>query len=235
MKGKLIVIDGGDGSGKTVQSLLLRDYLKKNHLPVSYFDFPQYDGFYGQIVARFLSGEFGGLDQVSPYLTALVFALDRATVSKKISKHLKKGNYIVCNRYATSNFVYQGAKILHQQDRDKFNKWVFDLEYKIQKLPKEDIVIYLFVPWQIGSVLSKQKGKKKYLSDKSNDIHEDNGVYRKKVEKLYLENSKKNKHWLKINCVRNGNLLNKQAIHAQIIAILKQKKIISKYTDLTKS
>jgi len=84
-KGKLIVIDGGDGSGKATQSALLKSYLEKHGKRVKYMDFPRYyNSFHGRVVGRFLTGEFGALDQVSPYLAALAYALDRASAKEEM-------------------------------------------------------------------------------------------------------------------------------------------------------
>src|SRR3990167_8453524 len=162
-KGKLIVIDGGDGSGKTIQAKLLLGYFKTNKLPAKYFDFPQYESFYGKTVAKFLRGEFGNIDQVSPYLASLAYALDRASAKNEMEFLLKKGGYIIANRYATSNIAHQGAKFFSIKEREHYLKWVYELEYKIHRIPKEDIVIYLYVPWQIGSKLTENRKKRKYL------------------------------------------------------------------------
>src|SRR3989344_2308491 len=110
-KGKIIVIEGGDGSGKATQSKLLIEYLEKNSIPHAYLDFPNYSSFYGKLVGKFLRGEFGDLDSVSPYLASLTFALDRLSSKDTIENHLKAGKIVVMNRYATSNMAHQGSKI----------------------------------------------------------------------------------------------------------------------------
>ncbi|MBI3619717.1 nucleoside 2-deoxyribosyltransferase [Candidatus Roizmanbacteria bacterium] len=170
-KGKLIVIDGGDGSGKTTQAGLLVTYLKSHHIPVRYFDFPQYyHTFHGKTVARFLRGEFGALDAVSPYLASLAYALDRASVKDQMVDFLTKGGYIIANRYATSNFAHQGSKFPNEAAQKEFINWDTELEYKIHKIPKEDLVIYLHVPWRVGAKLTGKraarlsKGKRKRYS-----------------------------------------------------------------------
>lgn len=92
MKGKFIVIEGVDGSGKETQAKLLVKHLENIGTPVMYLDFPQYDGFYGQIIAKYLRGEFGQIAQISPYLVSIVYALDRSTVREKFNHLLKKGS-----------------------------------------------------------------------------------------------------------------------------------------------
>ncbi|MCS7093363.1 MAG: hypothetical protein NZL96_02980 [Patescibacteria group bacterium] len=226
-KGKLIVIDGSDGSGKTLQSHLLIDYLKKRRYPVKYFDFPQYyKTFHGQTVAKFLRGEFGKIDEVSPYLASLAYALDRVSVKNEMEYFLNKGGIIICNRYATSSLAHQGAKFLVKKKREEFLKWLYDLEYKTHKIPKEDLVVYLNVPWKKTLQLSRKKNNRDYLQGKK-DIAEADLVHRQRSEQMYLELCQRNRHWVKITCVdKENNLLAPETIHEKIIVLLKTRKII---------
>lgn len=225
-RGKLIVIEGSDGSGKKTQSELLVNFLKERKLPVKYMDFPQYyPSFHGKTVAKFLRGEFGELNEVSPYLASLAYSLDRASVKEQMESFLEKGGLIVANRYATSNIAHQGAKFEDEKEKDKFMRWIDELEYKVHKIPREDIVVYLYVPWQIGVELSKKRGEGKYLEGKE-DIHEKDLKYRQEVEKMYLDLANKNKHWIKINCVENGVLLSINDVHNKVLEELKNNKII---------
>lgn len=226
-KGKLIVIDGGDGSGKTTQAKLLIEELKKNKLPVKYVDFPRYyTSFHGRTVAKFLRGEFGELNQVSPYLASLAYALDRASVKEEMEQFLQSGGYIIANRYATSNMAHQGAKFKDSKKRDEYLKWVYELEYKVHKIPKEDIVIYLYVPWRTGFELTKHKGMRQYLKGKSSDIHEKDLEYRQSTEEMYLALAKKYKHWVTIDCIDHEKLLPPDAIQKKIQDTLSRKKIL---------
>jgi len=215
-KGKLIVIDGGDGSGKTTQAELLVSYFKAKKIPVKYMDFPQYyHSFHGKTVAKFLRGEFGKIDEVSPYLSSLAYALDRASVKQEMDDYLSRGGVIVANRYATSNMAHQSAKFTNEKDRKEYLKWIYELEYKIHRIPKEDMVIYLHVPWKVGFSLSLQKGVRKYLKGKD-DIAEKDLKHRMETEKMYLLLAKKYKHWKVIDCMKNNQLLSKEEIHNQI-------------------
>lgn len=226
-KGKLIVIEGGDGSGKTVQTALLLEYLKKQRIQVKHLDFPQYyHSFHGKTVAKFLRGEFGKIDQVSPYLASLAYALDRLSVKEETENFLLKGGYIIANRYATTNIAYQAAKFTQTKDREEFIKWVYQLEYTVNRIPKENIVIYLAVPWKLGIKLTAKKGARKYLSGNIKDIHEIDTQFRQKVEKMYLELAKRYKHWVIVNCLENKKLLNPQQIHKKVVAVLQSKKIL---------
>jgi dTMP kinase len=223
-KGVLIVIDGGDGSGKATQATFLIQKLKEKKIPVKYFDFPRYyQSFHGQTVARFLRGEFGTIDQVSPYLASLAYALDRASAKQEMDDFLKKGGIIITNRYVSSSMAYQGAKFNSKNEQKEFLKWIYDLEYKVHRLPKENLVIYLYVPWQIGYQLTLTKEKRRYLKGQALDIHEKDMAYRQKVEVMYLDLAKRNKHWEVVNCVENNQILPKEVIHQKIIELLAKK------------
>ncbi|MBI4999856.1 hypothetical protein HZB97_03765, partial [Candidatus Gottesmanbacteria bacterium] len=229
-KGKLVIVEGSDGSGKATQTELLVDYLKKKKIPVKAMDFPRYySSFHGKIVGRFLNGEFGKIDQVSPYLASLAYALDRAAAREEMEDWLGRGGLIVSNRYVTSNMAHQGAK-LPQEKRDEFVKWVDELEYKVHKIPREDLVIYLYVPWKIGLELTKKKGERGYV--KGLDIAEADIKHRQKAEKMYLWLAKTRKNWVKIDClpagrqVADSKIRPKQEIHQEILKVLKENGIL---------
>lgn len=222
-KGKLIVIEGADGSGKTTQAKLLVEHLKKKKLPVKYFDFPRYyTSFHGKTVGQYLRGEFGSLDTVSPYLVSLAYALDRASAKEEMDEFLELGGVIVCNRYATSTMAHQTARFKTEKERSAFLKWAYELEYKIHKIPKEDVVIYLSVPWQTRVTLTKKKDKRKYLQGKSSDIMESDTVHRIESERIYQQLARANSHWITISCCVKGKIISPQTIHQKVIAVLQK-------------
>lgn len=221
-KGKLIVVDGGDGSGKSTQAQLLVKYLKDKGFKVKYYDFPRYySSFHGRLVGRFLAGEFGSLDSVSPYLASLAYALDRTSVKEEMEDWLDKGGIIVCNRYVTSNMAHQSAK-LSEEKREEFIKWIDELEYRQHKMPRPDLVIYLYVPWQIGLRLTAKKADVRgYV--KGFDIAEKDLKHRQEAEKMYLYLAKAQKNWVKIDCVKEGKILPIDKIHKRIVEIVNSK------------
>ncbi len=224
-QGKLIVFEGGDGSGKGTQSKLLIEYLNSRNIPYAYLDFPQYDSFYGKIVAQFLRGEFGNLDEVSPYLAALTFALDRYAVKEDILNKLNEGNVIVANRYVTSNIAHQGSKFTNDTERNTFIKWVEDLEYGYHGLPHEDLVIYLRMPSDISADLTRQKGERSYLGDKT-DIQEEDENYRTVTHDMYTALAERSDHWIIIDCMKHGTIRSKEDIHTEVIEVLQNRNII---------
>jgi len=224
-KGKLVVIDGGNGSGKTTQAKMLVEYLTKQKIPTKYLDFPQYySSFHGKTVAKFLRGEFGAIDEVSPYLASLAYALDRASIKREMEDFLINGGYIIANRYATSSMGHQAAKITNEKEKKEFLKWLYELEYKVHKIPKENLVIYLYVPWQVGMKLSENKGERAYLKNQV-DIEEADIKNRIETEKMFINLAKSNKHWVLIDCMNKDKILTPGEIHKKIINVLKQRRI----------
>ena len=226
-KGKLIVIDGADGSGKQTQGMLLVDYLKKQGRKVKYFDFPRYySSFHGRVVGRFLSGEFGKINEVSPYLISLAYAVDRASAKEEMDDWLEKGGIIISNRYATSSMAHQAAKVLPEKKKELV-EWLDELEYRVHKIPREDMVIYLHVPWKITRELVQKKSKREYLAGKKLDIAEANLKHQIESEKMYLWLCQNRKNWVKINCLdKAGKMRTREQIHREIVKVLKTKGII---------
>ena len=225
--GKLIVIDGTDGSGKGTQTEMLLKYLDEKKIKNKYIDFPRYyTSFHGQMVGRYLSGEFGSLESSSPYLTSLFYAMDRLTARDEIVDWLEEGNTVVANRYTTSSMAFQTARI-DKDKREEFLKWLYEMEYKEHKLPKEDIVIFLYVPVEISQKLIEQKAKRDYTKGQKKDINEANVSYQKEVLELYLELSKKYPHWEVIKCVDSqGKLLSIPVVQKKIVVVLKKHGIV---------
>lgn len=220
-RGKLIVIDGLDGSGKKTQNDLLIEKLKKNKKNAVFFDFPQYDKFYGKIVARYLNGELGKLDDINPYLISFAYAMDRASARDKISDALKQGKIVLCNRYVCANMAYQSAKFKTKKEQDEYAGWDEELEYVQNKMPIPDLVIYLYVPYKISQTLvdKKESVQREYVNGKKRDLHEENKNFLQKVEARYLELTKEKK-WNKIDCFINGKLLDIETVSEKIWEIV---------------
>ncbi|MBN2422407.1 dTMP kinase [Candidatus Woesearchaeota archaeon] len=216
MQGKLIVIEGNDSSGKRTQADLLIKQLSEKGYEVEQADFPQYyTGFFGKLIARYLRGEFGRINQISPYLSSLLYAQDRAEAKPNIERWLKQGKIIVSNRYVPSNKAYGSAKFSSEEKKNLFLDWIDELEYKINKIPKPDLVIYLHVPLEITQKWIKTKESREYLDGKKKDIHEKDRTYLKKVESAYLELVKTN-NWIRIDCFENDEILDKEKIAEKV-------------------
>ncbi|MDO8618854.1 MAG: dTMP kinase [Candidatus Daviesbacteria bacterium] len=218
-KEKFIVIEGTDGAGKTTQIKLLEKALKKIKKSYKVIDFPRYkDNEYGKLIFRYLLGEFGKLEQVSPYLASLPYAGDRLLAKPEIEKWLKQGQLVIANRYASANKGHMSAK-LPVSERKQFVDWLNNLEYKINEIPREDLVILLFLDPKLAQ---KNINTRARLAD----IHEKDFNYQKKVAKAFLELSKSEKNWVVVNCAKNGKMKKPQEIHEEISGILKRKNIL---------
>ncbi len=226
-KGKFIVLEGTDGSGKATQLKLLADFLKTQGYKVKQIHFPQYyTSFFGELAGRFLQGEFGGIAGVSPYLASLTYAGDRFEAKERIRGWLDQGRFVISDRYVGSNMAHQTAK-LPEKEQLKFLRFLEKMEYEVFEIPKEDIVIFLSVPMNIGQKLIDNKGKRKYLGGKKRDIHEADLSHQKKSSEAYLRLTKRYPYWVKIDCCdRRGNLQKPEEIHRLVYQVLKKRKII---------
>lgn len=224
MKGNFIVIEGVDGSGKETQAKLLVEFFQKKGTPVLYVDFPQYEGFFGKLVAAYLRGEYGAVGQTSPFLVSIIYALDRSSIRDKIQTFLDQGGVVVANRYVPSNIAHQAANIANQLKQKEFIDWVTQLEYEELKLPREDIVVYLSLPWEIGMGRSEEKlngdSHHHYLEGKA-DIHEESKEHRQKTSEIYQQLQEKFDHWHRIVCTDStGTQRPIKQIHEEILSLL---------------
>ncbi|MFH1705418.1 MAG: hypothetical protein ABH867_00755 [Patescibacteria group bacterium] len=225
--GKLIVIDGADGSGKATQSKLLVEFLRKKGEKVKFIDFPRYySSFHGKVVSRYLKGEFGQLNQVDPHLASLTYALDRLTAKEELEDWLKKGNLVVANRYTSANMAHQTGRV-EKSKRKEFLNWLIEMEYKVHKLPKEDLVIFLHLPFKMGQKLVDRKGSRGYRGSKKRDLHEASDQHLRNAEKMYLYLAERFSHWVKIDCLnKKGKILSRGKIHKKILAALQSKGVL---------
>ena len=164
-RGKLIAIEGIDGSGKRTQVDLLAKALAARGHSVYSTGFPQYDSWFGGMVGRFLNGELGQLDSVDPHFTALLYAGDRFEAKPKLETALNAGQIVLADRYIASNLAHQTARVASEKRAD-FLAWIEHLEYSIYGLPRESLILYLRVPPAQAQMLVKQKASRSYTSAK---------------------------------------------------------------------
>lgn len=215
MTGKLITIEGIDGSGKGTQSQLLLEKLKQAGKKVKMYSFPAYEQtFFGREVGAFLRGEFGSIDQVHPKLASVLFASDRLEQKPDLLADLNAGYYVVCDRYVESNMGHQAAKF-PEQERVAFIDWLEELEYQVNGLPKPDITFFLDVPLSVSKELVLKKKQRSYTDEKE-DIHEAAHGYLEKVYQVYQYLNQKNQ-WCRILCVDNEVIRSIEAINNELL------------------
>jgi dTMP kinase len=216
-RGKFLVIEGIDGSGKRTQLDLLARALAARGHDLSQVSFPNYDGFFGKLVARFLNGEFGSLDSVDPHFAALLYAGDRLESKPVLESALAPGKILLSDRYIASNLAHQGSRVPAAR-RDEFLAWLRRLEYEIYGLPHEDLVIYLRVPVAYAHQLVASKNARDY-TDKKHDIQEADLAHLEAASRVYDELSRQ-PHWLRIECfdAAKNTLRSPESIHTEILS-----------------
>jgi dTMP kinase len=186
-KGKFIVIDGTDGSGKATQTKILVKRLQNMGKKVHMEDFPQYGKKSAGPVEEYLNGLYGTADELGAYIPSMFYAVDRFAASDRIRGYLDKGYIVISNRYVSASMAHQGGKIKNSAQRRKYFKWLFDLEYNFFKIPKPDINLVLHVPAKISAKLILKKGPRFYIGNKRKDIHEKDMNHLMAAEKTFLE------------------------------------------------
>ncbi len=224
-KGRFIVIDGTDGSGKATQVEILSKRLKKDGHKVKLVDFPEYySNFFGKFIGHCLTEQYYNFLQVHPKIASVLYAADRFESKDKIQKWIKEGYIVIANRYVSANQIHQGGKIKNSSKRAAFIKWLDEMEYEVFKIPRPDVVFYLNLSMPYIKKLIKDRNKKmsrEYVGKKK-DIVEGN------VE--YLENSRKSALWLaktqpnyiQIDCTNGDGILPRESIHEMIYANIKK-------------
>jgi dTMP kinase len=221
-RGKFIVFEGIDGSGKRTQLQLLSAELTKRGIAHEHIDFPQYQGFFGHLIADYLNGKFGTLPAVDPHFSALLYAGDRLESKPKLAAALGAGKILLADRYIASNLAHQGARVPAEKHQE-FMNWLTRLEYEIYGLPKEDAVIYLQVPAAEAHNLIEKKGARDYTA-KSKDLHEADVSHLAAASDVYTELAKQ-PHWITIRCVgaEKNQLRSPQEICRDVYAQLESK------------
>ena len=213
MQGKLIVITGIDGSGKTVQTKLLCERLLKEGYPVVTTDFPQYGKtFFADMVTKYLRGEFGSADSVSPYMAAILYAGDRWECKEQIDAWLREEKIVVSNRYVCDNMAHQGGKICSSAEKEKFFQWLEKLEHQIFAVPRSNLNILLYVPAEIAYKLVEKKEQRAYLGGEKKDIHEEDMNHIQHAQQTFLEIAHGKKDWIIVDCTNDGVLMSEQMI-----------------------
>lgn len=217
-KGKLIVIDGLDGSGKQTQTKLLLEALSHTGHPVRQISFPTY-GKSSALIELYLSGAFGGhAGDVNPYAASTFFTVDRvASYLGDWRADYEAGTLIVADRYTTSNAIHQAAKLSTEQKR-AFFAWLDDFEYEKVKLPRPDAVFFLDLPPALGQELM---ARRYHGDERKKDVHERDFAY---LEQCYetAQLAARELGWQRIECSGKGEIKSVQEIHLELVTRVKE-------------
>lgn len=218
-KGKFIVVDGTDGSGKTTQLKLLAERLKFLGYDIAMADFPQYGQKSAGMVEEYLSGKYGQAEEVGPYRASIFYAIDRFDASFKIRTWLEEGKIVLSNRYVAANMAHQGGKINSEIERKIYFNWLHDLEYNIFNIPRPDAVLILHVPAEAAQKLTQNQDaidRKPEYTKKGKDIHENNLDHLKNAEMVYLEISELFSNFNLVECAEDNQVMSREVIHEKI-------------------
>jgi dTMP kinase len=216
-RGKFIVLEGIDGSGKRTQLEALVHAFTARGVALTQVSFPRYEGFFGKLVARFLNGEFGALADVDPHFSALLYAGDRLESKAIVENALSSGKTVLADRYVGSNLAHQGSR-MPREKRDEFIGWLKQLEYEIYGLPREDLVVYLRVPVTEAHRLVGERGARDYTK-LSRDLQEADVAHLAAAAQVYDELARQ-QNWVKVECFDAvaGALRAPASIHDEILA-----------------
>lgn len=223
----LVVLEGLDGAGKSTQVKKLRNYLESLFGSIEYIHFPRYDApVYGDLISRFLRGDFGGNEAVHPQLVALLFAEDRHGAAPEMKKILSEGGTVLLDRYVYSNIAYQCAKVRNEAEAENLRNWIFNTEYGNFELPKPDLNIFLDVP--IAFVEQKLKssrgGEDREYLEGAQDIHEADIEFQKRVRSIYRRQCEIDPDFIRIDCSDEyGMMMSPGEIFAKVKAVVDER------------
>jgi dTMP kinase len=195
--GKLIAIEGIDGSGKRTQLGLLEKALTARGFHTYSTGFPRYDSWFGKMVGQFLNGDLGNLESVDPHFTALLYAGDRFEARPRLSAALDEGKIVLADRYIGSNLAHQTACVPPEKRKD-FLAWIEHLEYTIYGLPRENLVLYLRLPPTEAQALVAKKSARSYTNAKQ-DILEASLRHLQEATLMYDFLSRR-ESWVTVEC-----------------------------------
>ena len=218
----LIVLEGLDGAGKSTQVRRLKHYLELRCQALRYIHFPRYDApVYGELISRFLRGDFGSVEAVHPQLVALLFAEDRHGAAPEMKRALESGATVLLDRYVYSNVAYQCAKLSDPMEAERLRDWILETEYGPFGLPKPDLNLFLDVP--IGfveqSLSAHREGAERDYVEGGSDIHEADMDLQRRVRDIYRRQAALDPGVKTIDCAdERGAMLPPDAIFAKVQA-----------------
>lgn len=220
-KGKIVVFEGADGSGKTTQINLLSQALQQKGVDFEIVSFPQYGkNQYAEYIYAYLSGKFGNINEVDPHDLAKAYANDRKTVRDQIKNWLNEGKLVIANRYVSSSKAHLGAN-MSEEKRNQFIKWLDELEYeqssstnKENGMPKEDLTILLNIDPRVVQINSQSKNHP--------DLHEDSLTHQTSAREIFLQLANSEPNWYVVECMKDGEMKSPEEIHKEIMEILER-------------
>ncbi|VAX42725.1 Thymidylate kinase [hydrothermal vent metagenome] len=211
----LIAIEGIDGSGKGTQAKRLQERLVAEGKRAALLSFPRYrDTLFGEAIGQFLNGEFGTLNEVNPFLAALLYAGDRSESKQFLLSLLAENDVVVLDRYVASNIAHQGAKATGDAQQ-KLIKRIQTIEFEINHLPQANMNILLDLPALEARKLIAKKNKRDY-TDKEADLQEEDTDYLESVRNVYLQLATDTSNWQIVSLLDKEGLRSIESIGDEI-------------------
>ena len=220
-KGKLIVIDGGDGAGKQTQSdILVRRLIQEGH-QAGTLDFPRYkSSMAGALLRECLDGKRGDFLHIDPRVASVLYAADRFQEKKTIETWLDEGRVVILDRYVSSNMMHQGSKIESDVELEEYVKWLEELEFGVFGIPKPDLSIYFHVdPEERIKMLQQASDDKENIMD----LAETNLQHQKDADETAQKIIAMTSGWVTVECMRDGEMREREDIHDEVYKIVKER------------
>ena len=191
-------------------------------IPSEYIHFPRFDApYFGDMIARFLRGEFGSVDQVDPYIVAMLYAEDRRDASALIRGWMDEGKVVIADRYVYSNIGYQCAKVETEQKREELKQWIFSLEYDYFKIPCPDVSLFLDVPFAFTErklLAEVREGDDREYLNGAKDIHEQSMDLQRKVRQVYIDAANTDENMHIVDCsTAQGEMASPEVIFERVM------------------
>ena len=225
--GRLIVIDGSDGSGKSTQTQLLVEKLRATNTPIETLKFVQYkENLVGKLIGECIAGEHGDFVHSDPYITSILYAADRFESREKMRAWLAEGKVVILDRYTSANQIHQGGKIADENKRAAFLDWLDRLEYGVFGLPRADLTLYLHLQTELSVALIQEREKKdkrtEYLKEGQRDTLEMDISYLEHAQMSAEWLMRHQKGWAKIECAPEGTIRTREDIAEEVYAAVTQ-------------
>lgn len=213
-KGKLIVIDGGDGAGKQTQAQMLVHRLIQEEHQVGTLDFPRYEAnTFGKLIRECLDGKRGDFLHSDPRIASTLYAADRFESKGTIMQWLEEGRIVILDRYVSSNMLHQGSKIKDPAELREFLEWLDHIEHDVFQIPRPDLILYFDVaPEQRIKMLQ-------YASDNEGnvmDLAETNLQHQKETDEAAKQIIQELNTWISIHCMQEGVMRSREEIHQDV-------------------
>jgi dTMP kinase len=211
-KGKLIVLEGGDGAGKTTQLKLLAEYLEKQGKDVVNMHFPKHGVSFGKVVDDYLMGVYGDKSKIPSEFIAMLYMTDFYESKNEMERLLSEGKTIILSRFFSSTLSYQTA-LAPPEEREGIWQWIFD---SCKRLPQPDLTLVLYVPVEVSSaLLSNDNRAEEYKKGKKHDQHESDTSFQHAFMKEYDKNIER-LDWKKIECTNENKIKTIEEIHSLV-------------------